>query len=423
VIELVLMAIIMVYAAAFFLLENLERAALSLVWSSLLLQAALYPHVSHNPCAILWGGNLGLRVDSTAVLTALVLTALGAIFLTYALESGRRDSYLPWAAVLLGSELVVVYSPSLLQMLIFLELVALSCWRLAGPEKKAGTKALATLSLGIAIGVCGVLTKNAPGDTRFLCIAFTSLVIGAQFPLYSWFMDAAATFPASAFIGTGTTVMGPYLLMRSLSALNPSERAFAPVAVAVAVTLVLTGLAYLGQREGRKLLMYAVIANTSTVYVALLVILLGGQGNEIARHLVIISTPVVGLAFLTTDAIKRCHGTTDIDRVRGLRETPPLAYSWAISVFGLAGLPPFGKSHLLIEAASLYSNPLGTLLALLLLANSVAFLYSGIRSINLMVFSDGREEPLKRTVGVPLALLATLSFGLAVALNYLMGVP
>lgn len=457
--ELITLSIILAYAGAVcFALDDrkADTVMLPLLWASTILQivaGALFyssPSTTHVKLLVSekFGEVYGFIIDPTSVVTALVVSSAGAIFLTYAVRymddknighphRGQKGRFYGWMMIFLGSTLTFIYSSTVLQMLIFFELMSLACWGVVGfygsrKSERSALKALLIPNFGAVVGFYTAVAfgfkygdlglkflGDLPGNEKlilFICLMIAAFTKSAQFPFYSWIPDAmVAPTPASAFLhGAAMVEMGVYLLVRVVQFMNPPREAFYPMVAILSLTLVIAILAYPKQTDAKRLLAYSTIAECAIMYAGVATAVLGHPvGIKIALFQLMNHAYLKGLAFLTAGAFTYYYGTLDMTKIRGLKETPILAYGWAIGLLGLAGLPPFGiffsKLYLFLNAGPMYSSPLGALLLTLILVDSVILLAVGLRSINMMVFSDGEGKKVDGIVKGALTGLILLS--------------
>jgi len=459
VVYLIVLSIVFAYAGIIcFALDDkkADRVMIPLLWCSSVLQiiAALLFYRNPTPIHLVllktneFGEVYGFLIDSTSIFTAFVVSTAGAIFMTYAVRymdennvghphRNQKGRFYGWMMLFLGSTLAFIYSSTVVQMLVFFELMSLACWGVVGfygtkKSERAALKALLIPNFGAIVGFYTAIAFGFKyGDfaldflgmlpegekiTLFLCLMVAAFTKSAQFPLYSWIPDAmAAPTPASAFLhGAAMVEMGVYLLIRVVQFMKPPGIVFYPMAVLIAATLIISMLAYPGQRDAKKLLAYSTIAECSIMYTGVLIALTGNPvGIKVALFQLFNHAYLKGLAFLAAGSFTYYFGTLDMKKIKGLRETPILAYSWSIALLGLAGLPPFGiffsKLYLFLEAGKMYSNPLGIVVLFLILADSVSLLYSGLKSMNSMVLSDGERKHVDGIVRGTLFALIILS--------------
>ncbi|AEH24786.1 hydrogenase 4 subunit D [Pyrococcus yayanosii] len=401
-----------------------------------------------------FGEVYGLLIDPMSVCVGLVVITAGLLFMLYAKDYMSPDNkehpvyegkgrFYAWMVLFIGATLAFIYSSSVLQLLIFFELMSLACWGVVSyygtnKAKRAAYKALIVTNFGAMIGLytaVGIgliklhdlsLFAYSSLDDHFKLIVFIAVMIAAftksaQFPLYSWLPDAmVAPTPASAFLhGAAMVEMGVFLLARFIQSMHPIPReGFYIMAALIIATQIICILMYPLQRGAKKLLAYSTIAESGLMYVALAVAVLGLQGGLKASMFQLFNHAYIkGLAFLTAGAFSYALGTLDMDKIRGLIKAPVVGYGWTFALLGLAGIPPFGvffgKLGILSNAQAMRESALIIAMFVLLLIDSAVFLMVSLKRIHDMVFSGGDAKveitPLMKAVMIILLVLAIIA--------------
>jgi len=377
----------------------------------------------------------GLMVDPISMLTCFVVWTAGLAFMIYSVEyiSPRnrehpvekgKGRFYGWMMLFIAVTAAFILSSTLLQLLMFFELMSLACWGVVSyyrePESyRAAVKAFVTTHVGalsglfIALALCFLNTGNLslyalhslrPGTKLaiFVTLLAAAVTKSAQFPTYSWLPDAmVAPTPASAFLhGAAMVEMGVYLLARGIQFLSPlpSGSAYLLLAI-VCITLLITAFMYIPQTDAKRLLAYSTIAESATMYAALVPACLGiSAGVYIAIFILALHAYIKGLAFLTTGIFSYYIGDKTIQRVKGLlRANGFVAMCWIVSLLGLAGVPPmplfFGKLILfsLLSRATCLS-PIMTALIVVLAIDVISFGIVALRWIHETVLSPPSKE-------------------------------
>ncbi|MFA4639704.1 hydrogenase 4 subunit D [Pyrococcus kukulkanii] len=401
-----------------------------------------------------FGEIYGILIDPMSVCVGLVVITAGLLFMLYSKDYMSPDNkehpvyegkgrFYAWMVLFIGVTLAFIYSSSVLQLLIFFELMSLACWGVVSyygtkKAKRSAYKALIVTNFGAMIGlytVVGIgLTKlhdlslfaYSSLDDHLKLIVFIAVMIAAftksaQFPLYSWLPDAmVAPTPASAFLhGAAMVEMGVYLLARFIQFMHPiPQEGFYFMAALIIATQIICILMYPLQRDAKRLLAYSTIAESSLMYVALATAVLGLKGGLQASIFQLFNHAYIkGLAFLTAGAFSYALGTLDMDKIRGLIKTPVVGYGWTFALLGLAGVPPFGvffgKLAILSNAEAMKDSVLVIAMFVLLLIDSVVFLMVSLKRIHGMVFSEGEVKveitPLMKAVMIILFILAIMA--------------
>ncbi|WP_297435926.1 hydrogenase 4 subunit D [Thermococcus sp.] len=403
-----------------------------------------------------FGEVYGLLIDPMSVVVGLVVITAGLLFMLYAKDYMSPENkehpvyegkgrFHAWMVLFIGATLAFIYSSSVLQLLIFFEIMSLACWGVVsyyGGEKakRSAYKALIITNFGAMVGLytaVGIgLTKlhdlslfaYSGLDEHLKLIVFIAVMIAAftksaQFPLYSWLPDAmVAPTPASAFLhGAAMVEMGVFLLARFVQFMHPiPKEGFYAMASLLIATQIICILMYPFQRSAKRLLAYSTIAESSLMYVALAAAVLGMKtGLQASMFQLFNHAYVKGLAFLTAGTFSYALGTLSMDKIRGLIKSPVVGYSWTFSLLGLAGVPPFavffGKMAILSNASGIEKSPLLLAMFVLLLLDSAVFLMVALRSIHDMVFSEGTEK-VEITPAMKAAMVALLILGIVAPL-------
>ncbi len=406
----------------------------------------------------LLGEVFGVIIDPMSVAVGVVVITAGYLFLVYSIEymsphnkmhpvyQGKGRFY-AWMLLFVGSTLAFIHSSTVLQLLMFFELMSLACWGLIsyyGTTKaiRSAFKALITTHVGSMIGLytaCGIaythlhdlgltsLAQLEPDPKLLLIVAvmIAGLAKSAQFPFYSWLPDAMiAPTPASAFLhGAAMVEMGVYLLARIIQYSQPIPHQFPYILSAMLVaTLLICMLMYPIQKDAKRLLAYSTIAESSIMYLGLIAASLGFSEGIRATILQLFNHAYVkGLAFLVAGVFAYSLGTLDINKITYLlRKMPLIAAGWTLSLLGLAGIPPFGvffgKINIAFSLAlSSTVSPYFMILLLVLLVDSAVFFAVALSRIQKMVFvgnhGDGSNVRIRlpRLMIVSIVLLIILS--------------
>ncbi len=395
----------------------------------------------------------GILIDPMSVAVGLVVSTAGLLFMLYSIDymspnnreqpvKEGKGRFYAWMVLFIGATLAFVYSSSVLQLLIFFEIMSLACWGVVSyyggkRAKRSAYKAFIVTNFGAMIGLytaVGVglthlhnlsLFAYSSLDDNLKLIVFLAVMIAAfsksaQFPLYSWLPDAmVAPTPASAFLhGAAMVEMGVFLLARFIQFMQPIPReGFYVMAGLLLATQLICILMYPLQRDAKRLLAYSTIAESSLMYVALTVAVLGFKGGLQASMFQLFNHAYIkGLAFLTAGTFSYALGTLEMDRIRGLIKSPIVGYSWMMALLGLAGLPPFaiffGKLAILSNIGAMKESLLVLAMFIMLLADSAVFLMVALKRTHEMVFSEGEgaeATPLMKAVMVSLLILGILA--------------
>ena len=435
--------LLVIFAAAVIILdlvvkdtESFAVAHLSLAGCICVFAAVLITHFSfgdEGPVS-LFLGMVQLDVFSS-FFKVLLLLATGATIL-FSLRSEELDARLKgeYYALLLAITLgmfLMASSTNLLMIFISLETVSLTSYILAGflthnPRSSEaafkyityGAVASGTMLFGLSLlfGMAGSgdlgqisvrLTELlASGEVAPLAvlIAITFVLAGvgykiASVPFHMWSPDVyeGAPIPITAFLSVASKSAGFALFIRFFYAGFGSSELLQAVdwtlmlAVVSALTMTVGNLAALPQQNVKRLLAYSSIAHGG--YLLMGGVLLTSEGiGAILFYLVVYLFMNLG-AFYVVVLIANEEGSEMIEGYRGLAARAPLvAWSMAIFLFSLTGIPPFAGffGKWLLFAAVLEQGYYW--LALVGLLNSVVSLYYYARIVKAMFLEDAGEE-------------------------------
>jgi len=327
--------------------------------------------------------DLGIYIDSlTIVMFAMVsgVSLLIHIFsIGYMADDKRFPRFFTYLSLFCFSMLGLVLGGTLLQLLVFWELVGLCSYLLIGfwYEKKSASDAaikafvvnrigdfgfliglgvlfyhlgnvtlpevwaaldVSKLNLspaGIRIAGAGLFTSNA---LTIMGIGLFCGAIGksAQFPLHVWLPDAMeGPTPVSALIHAATMVAaGVYLVARIFPILTPDAKLF--IAIIGLVTLTMAALIAVVQSDIKKVLAFSTLSQLGYMMLAM------GVGSWVGGTFHLITHAFFkALLFLGAGSvIIAAHHHQELREYGGLwRKIPITAITFAIGVLAIAGMP------------------------------------------------------------------------------------
>jgi NADH-quinone oxidoreductase subunit L len=325
----------------------------------------------------------GWVVDGLSIMMYFVVGTVATLVFIYAtnyMQGEIRYTFFFTALTLfVGSMLVLVSSPTLLQLLIGWELVGVCSYLLIGHywEKKenssAAMKAFITnkiADIGLMIGI--IILALSTGTMRISEILYQSthdyeslksvaylagvlLFIGAmgksaQFPFHVWLPDAmAGPTPVSALMHAATMVTaGVYLLARMF----PFYQGMASQALDVVllfgiITLFAAGLIAIVQDDLKKVLAYSTVSQLGYMVAAI-----GSGAYTAALFHLWTHAFFKALLFLGAGSVIHAVHTNSMKEMGGLRKEMPRTYTtFILGTIALAGLPPlagfFSKDEIL----------------------------------------------------------------------------
>ena len=339
-----------------------------------------------------------LYIDSFTIVMLAMITFVSIAVTLYSIGYLRHDPrftrFFAYLQLFSFSIVGLVLSGSLLQLLIFWELVGLCSYLLIGfwHEKRAARtaaiKAFLTnrvgdvgfiVGLGLLLTYFGTATlpelwviagRGAMNGSAMsvplmpvpLLTAAGVLVFcgaigkSAQFPLQTWLPDAmAGPTPASALIHAATMVAaGVFLLARVFPLLTADARLF--IAIIGATTITIGTLCALAQRDIKRVLAYSTMAQLGYMVLAI------GIGSWIGAAFHLLTHAFFkSLLFLSAGSVLRAtHHESRLERFGGLwRRMPVTTVTFAIGALAMAGAPylsGFYSKELIIAHAAAWSS-------------------------------------------------------------------
>jgi hydrogenase-4 component D len=281
------------------------------------------------------------------------------------IEAKRR--YYFFLLLFIGTMAGVVYSSTMLGLLVFFELTGVCSWGLIGyyddaKARKAAMKAIVTtqvasLGLYVATAVFFLASKTFEltalaglPDNIKLIIFFGVMVAAwgksAQLPLHFWLPDAmSAPTPISAYLHAASMVkVGVYVFARCLVSAGQVPQVVGTVGAIMAIVTMLYGfILYFPQKDMKRLLAYSTIAQLSYIFLALSASVFGstmafnGGIAHIFNHAFAKS-----LFFLVAGALSYAAGTKMLPSLKGImRKMPLVGVSFLVATLAVSGVPPF----------------------------------------------------------------------------------
>jgi NADH-quinone oxidoreductase subunit L len=347
--------------------------ALSFVASvSLLVQSfgRAYPLVHSTVPWMTIGGaqvEFGLMVDGLSASVLVMVSLVATMVFIYATGYMKGDERYPWfftvfslfTACMLG----VVTSSSLLQLMIFWEVMGLCSFLLIGyyyerPEaRKAAFKAFITTRIGdmgfllaVALllgryGTVDILTlvRTLPKEPASFLWVICALLFAAavsksaQFPMYIWLPDAmAGPTPVSGLLHSATMVAaGVFLVCRTYPVFQAAN--FLPfIAWPGIFTAIYGAILALTETDIKRMLAYSTMSQLGYMMVAL------GTGGLVAAVFHLITHGFFkSLLFLSAGSVIHGSQTQDIRELKGVGKTMPVtAACFLVGALALSGIPP-----------------------------------------------------------------------------------
>jgi hydrogenase-4 component D len=330
---------------------------------------------------LLYLGNVlvfGVVIDKLSVLIGLAVILVGFLIVVYStgyLTAQNREHpereverrYYFFLLLFIGSMAGVVYSSTMLGLLVFFELTGVCSWGLIGyydneNARRGALKAIittqvASLGLYFATAYFFALTNDlrlselaSQTDTAKIIIFIGVLIAGfgksAQLPFHFWLPDAmVAPTPISAYLHAASMVkVGVYIFARCLVSAGSVPQLIGVIGSVVAILTMIYGFTmYFPQKDFKKLLAYSTITQLSYIFLALSISVFGsplafnGAVTHIFNHAF-----AKGLFFLVAGALSFTTGTRMLPSLRGVLSKMPLVGAcFAVATLAVTGVPPF----------------------------------------------------------------------------------
>ena len=389
----------------------------------------------------------GWVVDGLSIMMYFVVGTVATLVFIYATNymkgEVRYTFFFTSLTLFAGSMLVLVSSPTLLQLLIGWELVGVCSYLLIGhywenkENSSAAMKAFITnkiADVGLMIGI--IVLALSTGTMRISEILYQSthdyqslksvaylagvlLFIGAmgksaQFPLHVWLPDAmAGPTPVSALMHAATMVTaGVYLLARMFPFYQGmASQALDVVLLFGVVTLFAAGLIAIVQDDLKKVLAYSTVSQLGYMVAAI-----GSGAYTAALFHLWTHAFFKALLFLGAGSVIHAVHTNSMREMGGLRKEMPRTYiTFIVGTIALAGLPPlagfFSKDEIL---ASLNHGGFSTYFAIAVAGAFITAFYM-TRAVVLTFFGDyrGSGHPHESDTMMTTPLLVLAGFAVA----------
>ncbi|RZU34218.1 Na+/H+ antiporter subunit A [Blastococcus saxobsidens] len=313
---------------------------------------------------------LTLRLDSLALVFALLVTGVGALVLLYCARYFEPDDegtgrFAGSLTAFAGSMLGLVLADDLLLLYVFWELTTVFSFLLIGgagtklTARRAASQALIlTTAGGLAMLIGLIMLGETSGSYLLsevvadpgsgpLLVAGTMLVLAgavtksAMVPFHFWLPAAMeAPTPVSAYLHAAAMVKAGIYLVARLAPGFAEVPGWRPVVLGLGLATMLAG----GYRALRQNDLKLLLAFGTVSQLGFLMVLVGGGTRELAAA-GLAMTLAHGLfkstLFLTVGVVDHATGVRDLRRLSGLgRRLPVLAGIGTLAAASMAGLPP-----------------------------------------------------------------------------------
>lgn len=329
---------------------------------------------------ILFGGRVvfGVTLDKLSTLIGLGLSLVGCLIVIYSTgyltaenrehpEPDIKRRYYFFLLVFIGSMAGLIYSSTLIGLLVFFELTGVCSWGLIGyyddlKARKAALKAIVTTqaaSLGLYIatvilfGLSGSFQLSALAGLTdsaktviFIGVLIAAWGKSAQLPFHFWLPDAmTAPTPISAYLHAASMVkVGVYIFARCIISAGSVPPVIGTIGAVMAIITMIYGLLmYFPQKDLKRLLAYSTITQLAYIFLALSVSIFGstlafnGAVAHIFNHAFAKS-----LFFLVAGALSYAVGTKMLPALKGIMGRLPLVGGgFLVATLAVTGVPPF----------------------------------------------------------------------------------
>ncbi len=268
------------------------------------------------------------------------------------------------------------------------------------------------------------LSRGVAWENPLVFLGIGLFLVGLAFkvaavPFHMWLPDVyeGAPTPVTAFMIAGTKAAAFSALLRAFgTALTPLPATWvAPLWVLALLTMAVGNVAALTQQSIKRMLAYSSIAHAGYLLVALVTGTSRGF-SSILFYLVVYAFMNLGAFAVIIALARRGEESPTLSAYAGLGfRHPALAFSMAVFMFSLAGLPPTGgfMGKLYIFTAAVEAEYVGlTVLAVICSLISVFFY---LRVVVVMYMEEPREG--LSGLGLSPAILITLVLAVAATLQ------
>lgn len=399
---------------------------------------------------------MGWVFDKVSVLLAPTFVIIGLLVVIYSTaymsplnrehpDEPRRRFY-AFMIMFIAAMAGVVYSSTLIGMLVFFEITGACSFALIGYydteiARKSALKALIVThiaSLGLYLATCllfwqtgsfeaTAIAQLSQGWKTFvvLCILFAAWGKSAQVPFYMWLPSAMnAPTPVSAYLhGASMVKVGVAIFARTLISAGPvSEAVGWVVVIGGIVTCIFAFFMYLPQKDLKRLLAFSTISQLSYIFLAFGFYIFGSDMSFTGGVMHIFNHAwTKTLFFLLAGAFSYCAGTRLLPKLRGvLKKSPLMGVAFAVAALAIAGCPPlngfFSKFYIFAGGFQIaQGNPLLLIIVILALAETVCCFIWFLKVISSVLYGEPSEEvenmsPLPKQMAVVFVILIVMVF-------------
>ena len=414
-----------------------------------------------------WG--IEYRIDTANALVALIVAAIAAVTLPYALQSviseiPEKQHSLFYAAFLLclTGLLGITQTGDIFNLFVFLEISSLSSYALIslGKKRQALTAAYQYLIMGtigatfflIGVGLLYAMTgtlnmadlsQRLPAlfEHRTIHTAFAFIMVGfalklALFPLHLWLPNAYTYAPSvvTVFLAATATKVAVYVMLRiifsvfgfSMIASTPTDELFLLLCV---IGILMASFYAIYQKDSKRLLAYSSVAQIGYMMLGI------GFGTMLGLTATLVHlfnhALMKGALFMAIGALVYRVSSSRLENFSGLGKQMPWTFAaiviGGLSLIGVPGTAGFISKWYLVLAAIEKQNwfiviviLLGSLLAVVYVWKLVEVMYFKRSSELEQPTSQVRlikEAPLMLLIPTWILVLANIYFGFSTELT------
>src|SRR6056300_381100 len=348
----------------------------------------------------------GWVVDGLSIMMYFVVGLVALLVFIYAtnyMEGEIRYTFFFTSLTLFaGSMLVLVSSPTLIQILIGWELVGVCSYLLIGhyweikDNSSAAMKAFITNKVADVFLFIGAMGKSA------------------QFPLHVWLPDAmAGPTPVSALMHAATMVTaGVYLLARMFPFYQGmASQALDVVLLFGVITLFAAGLIAIVQDDLKKVLAYSTVSQLGYMVAAI-----GSGAYTAALFHLWTHAFFKALLFLGAGSVIHAVHSNSMLEMGGLRKVMPKTFTtFIIGTVALAGLPPFAGFFSKDEILASFNHEGETTFFFIAVLGAFITAFYMTRAVSLTFLGEyrghGHPHESHTMMTTPLVILAVFAAG------------
>ncbi len=403
-----------------------------------------------------WG--IEYRIDAMNAFVALIVSAIAAITLPYALLSVEKEIPLHQTSLFYSIFLLclvgllgITQTGDVFNLFVFLEISSLSSYVLIamGEQRRALTSAFQYLIMGtigatfLLIGIGLVYAETGTLnmvdlnqrlhpilDHRTVHTGFAFIVVGialklALFPLHLWLPNAYKYSPSviSVFLAATATKVAVYIMLRMVFGvfsndfvrITPTDHMFLLLGV---FGVILASVAAIYQTDVKRLLAYSSIAQVS--YMVLGMGLASVLGITATLVHVFNHALMKGALFMACGALVYRVGSSRFEKLNGLGRQMPWTFTAifiaGLSLIGIPGTAGFISKWYFVRAALEQQSWFIALVILLGSLLAVVYMWKIVEVMFLRPVSDTalsvKEAPILLLIPMWVLVIANIYFGI-----------